>query len=60
MAWRRPDDKPLPEQMMTQFTGVYIYVYIRHLADKNALENIIDEKHPFLFRIHFANFRSTE
>ena len=24
MAWRQPGDKPLPEQMMTQFTDAYM------------------------------------
>ena len=24
MAWRRTDDKPLPEQMLTQFTDAYM------------------------------------
>ena len=24
MAWRRTDDKPLPESMMTQFTDAYM------------------------------------
>ena len=28
MAWRRPDDKPLSEPMMAQFTDAYM----RHLA----------------------------
>ena len=25
MAWRRTDDKPLPEQMLTQFTDAYMW-----------------------------------
>ena len=57
MAWRRTDNKPLPEPMVTQFTDAYVYTALEgnefttvfHLDRHMFLLNLVTVLQPLQF-----------